>query len=140
VEDLVDSITRGNPGSVKTVLTSVVFALMAYQVVLAAIGYRKLPVMDAKPAFFTHRASGDALVVIMVIVALMCLAAYGFEDDSSAHFLAGVALGVALAVKISVIRFFPRAGGLLPYLGVTVFVLLAVTWFTSVPGFLGGED
>ena len=140
MEDFIDTVTRGNPGSVKTVLTSVVFALMAYQLVLAAIGYRTLPVIEARPAFFTHRASGDALVVIMVIVALMCLAAYGFEDDSSAHFLAGVALAVALAVKISVIRFFPRAGGLLPYLGVTVFVLLAVTWFTSVPGFLSGED
>jgi len=140
VEDFIDTVTRGNPGSVKTVLTSVVFALMAYQLVLAAIGYRKLPVIEARPAFFTHRASGDALVVIMVIVAVMCLAAYGFEDDASAHFLAGVALAVVLAVKISVIRFFPRAGGLLPYLGVTVFVLLAVTWFTSVPDFLNGED
>lgn len=140
MEDFIDTVTRGNPGSVKTVLTSVVFALMAYQLVLAAIGYRKLPVIEARPAFFTHRASGDALVVIMVIVAVMCLAAYGFEDDASAHFLAGVALAVALAVKISVIRFFPRAGGLLPYLGVTVFVLLAVTWFTSVPDFLNGED
>ena len=140
MEDFIDTVARGNPGSVKTVLTSVVFALMAYQLVLAAIGYRKLPVIEARPAFFTHRASGDALVVIMVIVAVMCLAAYGFEDDASAHFLAGVALAVALAVKISVIRFFPRAGGLLPFLGVTVFVLLAVTWFTSVPDFLSGED
>jgi hypothetical protein len=140
VEDFVDTVTRGNPGSVKTVLASVVFALMAYQVVLAAIGYRKLPVIEARPAFLTHRASGDALVVLVAVIALMCLAAYGFEDDSSAHFVAGVALGVALAVKVSVIRFVPRAGGLLPFLGVTVFVLLAVTWFTAVPDFLSGED
>jgi hypothetical protein len=70
----------------------------------------------------------------------MCLAAYGFEDDASAHFVAGVALAVALAAKISVVRWFPRAGGLLPYLGMTVFVLLAVTWFTAVPDFLSGDD
>jgi hypothetical protein len=140
VEDLVDGITRGNPGSVKTVLASVVFALMGYQLVLAAIGYRKLPVMDARPAFLTHRASGDAIVVLVAVVALFCLGAYGFDDDSSLHFAAGIALAVAIAAKVSVVRFIPRAGGLLPYLGITVFVLLALTWFTAVPGFLSGDD
>jgi hypothetical protein len=140
VEDLVENLTRGNPGSVKTVLASVVFALMAYQVVLAAIGYRKLPVMDAKPAFFTHRASGDMLVVLVAVVAVMCVAAFGLDDDYGTHVIAGFALAAALVAKVSVVRFFPRAGGLLPYLGVTVFVLLAVTWFTAVPGFLSGDD
>jgi Family of unknown function (DUF6529) len=140
VEDFVDNITRGNPGSVKTVLASVVFALMAYQLVLAAIGYRKLPVMAAKPAFFTHRASGDMLVVLVTVVAVMCVAAFGLDDDYAAHVIAGIGLAVALAAKVSVVRFFPRAGGLLPYLGVTVFVLLAVTWFTAVPDFLSGDD
>ena len=61
MEDFVENLTRGNPGSVKTVLASVVLALAAYQLILAAIGYRKLPVIDAKPAFFTHRASGDMI-------------------------------------------------------------------------------
>jgi hypothetical protein len=140
VEDLIENLTRGNPGSVKTVLASVVFALMAYQILLAAIGYRKLPVMAARPAFFTHRASGDMLVVLVAIVAVMCVAAFGFDDDSVAHNLAGFALAVALVAKISVVRFFPRAGGLLPYLGMSVFVLLAVTWFTAVPDFLSGDD
>ena len=31
-------------------------------------------------------------------------------------------------------------GQLLPYLGVTLFALLAVTWFTVAPDFLAGED
>ena len=30
-------------------LASVVLALAAYQLILAAIGYRKLPVIDARP-------------------------------------------------------------------------------------------
>jgi hypothetical protein len=140
VEELVRSITRGNPGSVKTVLASVVFALMVYQLVLAAIGYRKLPVMEARPAFLTHRASGDAIVVLVAIVALFCLGAYGFDDDSSLHFLAGIGLAVAIAAKVSVVRFFPAAGRFLPLLGVSVFVLLALTWFSAVPGFLSGDD
>jgi hypothetical protein len=122
------------------VLASVVFALMAYQLILAAIGYRKLPVMAARPAFFTHRASGDAIVVLVVVVALMCLGAYGFEGEHGAHFACGMALAAAIAAKVSVVRWIPAAGRLLPYLGIAVFMLLAATWFTAVPGFLGGED
>ena len=52
MEDLVVDLTRGNPSSVKTVLASVVLALAVYQLLLAAIGYRKLPVGKPGPAFF----------------------------------------------------------------------------------------
>jgi Family of unknown function (DUF6529) len=69
MEHLVDTLTRGNPGSVKTVLASVVLALAAYQVILAAVGYGKVRVIEPRPALFTHRASGDMLVVIAAIVA-----------------------------------------------------------------------
>ena len=74
MEDFVENITRGNPGSVKAVLASVVLALATYQLILAAIGYRRLPVIDAAAAFLTHRASGDAIVVLFVLVALACVA------------------------------------------------------------------
>jgi hypothetical protein len=131
VEDLVDSITRGNPGSVKTVLAAVVLALAAYQVVLAAIGYRKLALMDARPALLTHRASGDAIVVLVAVVALFCVGAYGFEDDAALHSIAGFALAVVFALKVAVVRGIVPLGGALPYLGVTVFALLALTCFTS---------
>jgi hypothetical protein len=134
--DLVDSLTRGHPGSVKTVLASVVFALAAYQVILAAIGYGKLRVMDARPAFLTHRASGDAIVVIVTLVGLACLAVFGVDDDAALHSAAGFALSAALAVKITMVR---RGGRFLPGLGITVFVLLALTWLTAVPDSLSGE-
>ena len=49
MEDLVVDLTRGNPSSVKTVLASVVLALAVYQLLLAAIGYRKLPVGKPGP-------------------------------------------------------------------------------------------
>jgi hypothetical protein len=42
VEDLVESITRGNPTEVKVVLASVVLALACYQLVLIAVGYGKV--------------------------------------------------------------------------------------------------
>lgn len=139
VEDFVESITRGNPSSVKTVLASVVLALAVYQLLLAAIGYRKLPIIEAKPAFFTHRASGDAIAVLVVIVALMCIAVFGFEDDYVLHIAAGTGALAVLAVKVAVVRS-GRFGAALPYLGVTLFALLAVTWFTVAPDFLAGED
>jgi hypothetical protein len=130
VEDFVESITRGNPGSVKTVLASVI---------LAAIGYRKLRLIDAAPAFLTHRASGDAIVVLFVLVALACVAVFGFEDDYALHGWAGAAAALVVAIKVFVVR--SGAGSrALPYLGVTLFALLAVTWLTVTPDFLAGED
>ena len=137
--DFVENITRGNPGSVKSVLASIVLALAAYQLILAAIGYRKLPLMEAKPAFFTHRASGDMIAVLLVLVALACLAAFGLEDDYVLHGAAGIGAVAVLAIKVCVVRtgIGSRA---LPYLGVTLFLLVAVTWFTVTPDFLAGED
>jgi Family of unknown function (DUF6529) len=72
MEDVVDTLTRGNPLEVKTVLASVAFALAAYQVVLAAVGFRwvRPKVPEAEPAFRAHRASGDAILVLLVIVAI----------------------------------------------------------------------
>jgi hypothetical protein len=139
VEDFVENIARGNPGSVKSVLASVVLALAAYQLILAAIGYRKLPIIDAQPAFFTHRASGHVIAILFALVALACLAAYGFEDDYVVHGAAGAGAVAVLAVKVSLIRS-GKAGWALPYLGVTLFTLIAVTWFTVTPEFLAGED
>jgi hypothetical protein len=127
VEDLVESITRGNPGSVKTVLASVVLALAADQLVLAAIGYR----MGSRPALLTHRASGDAIVVIVAVVALFCVGAYGFDDDAALHGVLGAGLALAIAVKVLVVRGWLPFGRALPYLGTTVFALLAATCFTS---------
>jgi Family of unknown function (DUF6529) len=139
VEHFVENITRGNPASVKAVLASVILALASYQLILAAIGYRKLPVIDAAPAFLTHRASGDAIVVLFVLVALACLAVFGFEDDYALHGAAGAAAALVVAVKVFVVR--TGAGSrALPYLGVTLFSLLAVTWLTVTPGFLAGQD
>jgi len=139
MEDLVVDLTRGNPSSVKTVLASVVLALAVYQLLLAAIGYRKLPVGKAGPAFFTHRASGDMLAVLIVTVAVMCLAVFGFEGDYLLHMAAAIGSLVVLGVKIAVVRS-GKGGHFLPYLGTLLFLLLAVTWFTVAPDFLAGED
>jgi hypothetical protein len=139
VEGFFVEITRGNPGSVKSVLASVVLALAVYQLILAAIGYRKLPIIDGAHAFFTHRASGDVIAVLLALVALMCLAVYGIENDYVLHAVTGAAAVAVLAVKVAVIR--SGVGGrFLPVLGITLFTLLAISWGTVTPDFLAGED
>jgi Family of unknown function (DUF6529) len=133
VEDLV----RGNPTEVKVVLASVATALAVYQVVLASIFYRKLRprFLEAGPAAWTHRASGDTIAVLLIVVAIMCLS-YGLEDDGAFHAVTGFLLLLVLSVKVVVIRWWHAAGRFLPVLGLTVFVLLAATWASTAGAFL----
>jgi uncharacterized protein DUF6529 len=133
VEDLIDSLTRGNVTEVKVLLASVALGLGVYQLVLAAVGYGRLrmPVLGSKAAFFSHRALGDVILVLVVLTAIACIAYFGAEDDYLLHVVAGSALLGVLALKVIVVRWIPRLGGLLPVLGVSVFLLLALTWATS---------
>lgn len=141
METLIDDLTRGNVTEVKVVLASVVVALAAYQLVLAAVGYGKLrlPFLSSAPALWTHRASGDTIVLLTLAVAAMCVGYYGFElgDDGGAHAIVALVLLGAVAVKVLAVRVGGRLGRLLPLLGVAVFALLAVTWLTSAGDFLG---
>jgi hypothetical protein len=128
-------LVQGNPTEVKVVLASVATALALYQVVLAAIGYRKLRVIEAEPAFMTHRASGDTIAVLLIVVAIMCLSYFELED-SAFHAVTGFLLLVVLAVKVVVIRWWHSAGRFLPVLGITVLALLVATWASTAGAFL----
>lgn len=141
MDDLVEGVTRGNPGAVKSVLTTVALALAVYQLVLIAVAYGKVrpPFLGGGAAGTAHRASGDAIVVLLVLVAAACLAVYGFDDDMALHAATGLALLAVLGLKIAVVRRDFGLGGRLPLLGGTVFLLLFATWATSAGG-LGPED
>jgi hypothetical protein len=138
VEELIESVTRGNPTEVKVLLASVALALAVYQLVLIAFGYGKLraPFLEARPAAEAHRAVGDTIVVLLVITASMCIGWFGFEGDASLHIVAGIALLTVLAFKIVVVRWWHALGRYLPALGVSVWLLLALTWMTSAGDFL----
>lgn len=146
VEDLIESVARGNVTQVKVALASVVVALAVYQVLLMAVGYGKLrlPFLRPRAASLAHRAAGDTIVVVAVCVAIMCVSSFGFEDEdgeelrAAAHVTAGSLLLVVLALKISVVRWLHRWGRFLPHLGLTVFVLFVVTWATSAGDYLWG--
>ena len=139
MEGLIDSVTRGNPTEVKVLLASVALSLAIYQLVLIAVGYGKLrpPFLAAAPASRTHRAVGDTIAVLLVVTALMCVGYFGLEDDASLHMIAAIALLSVLALKIAVIRWWHALGRFLPALGISVWLLLALTWVTSAGDFLG---
>ena len=128
---------QGNPTEVKVVLASVATALAVYQAVLAAIVYRKLRprFLDSGPAAFTHRAGGDTIAILLIVIAVMCLSYFELED-SAFHAVTGFLLLVVLAVKVVVVRWWHRAGRFLPALGITVFLLLAATWAGTAGAFL----
>lgn len=147
MEDLVELLSRGNVEEVKVVLASVVAALAIYQVLLMAVGYGKLrlPFLAARPASSTHRAVGDTIVVITLVIAFMCISYFGFEDGDSdeetralLHASAGSALVAVLAFKVVVVRWWHRMGRFLPAIGLTVFALFMVTWLTSAGDYLTG--
>ena len=147
MEDFVEQLSRGNVEEVKTVLASVVAALAIYQVLLMAVGYGKLrlPFLAARPASSTHRAVGDTIVVITLVIAFMCISYFGFEDGDSdeetralLHASAGSALVAVLAFKVVVVRWWHRMGRFLPAIGLTVFALFMVTWLTSAGDYLTG--
>jgi hypothetical protein len=105
-------LVRGNPTEVKVVLASVATALAIYQVVLASIFYRKLRprLLDAGPAAWTHRASGDTIAVLLIVVAITCLSYFGLEDDGAFHAVTGLLLSLVLGVKVVGIRWWLAAG------------------------------
>jgi hypothetical protein len=133
MEDFLIGLTRGNVSEVKIVLATVVALLAAYQVGLMAVGYGKLrlPFLGPLPASKAHRAIGDSIVAVTLVVAIMCVGYFGFEDDSAVHILLACALLATLGFKILVVRRLHRLGRLLPALGIAVFLLFWATWLSA---------
>ncbi len=138
MEGLIEDLTRGNVTEVKVVLASVVLGLAGYQLLLAAVayGWLRLPFLAAASASWTHRASGDVILVLTIVIATMCIGYAGFEDGGTHAVVATILLGV-FAAKVLVVRLGGRISRLLPPLGVSLLILLAITWLTSAGDFLG---
>lgn len=141
LEDLIETVTRGNPTEVKVILASVALALAVYQLALISVAYRKvrLPFLGAPPASQAHRAVGDSIAVVLVVVAVMCVGYFGFEDEATLHVVSAVALLSVVALKIVVVRRWHSMSRFLPALGISVWLLLALTWLTSAGDFLSGS-
>jgi len=138
VERLVEDLTRGNVTEVKVVLATVIVALAVYQLVLAAVSYGKVRprFLESGPATWAHRASGDTILVLAVLVAAACIGFYGFEDGG-AHAAFGCLVLAALALKVLAVRLGGSSSPFLPWIGIALFALFAATWLTSAGDFLG---
>jgi hypothetical protein len=128
VEDLVEQLTRDNPAEVKAVLASVALVLGVYQLVLIALAYR-----GNRATGLAHRASGDTIATLLLLLGIACMSVYGFEDDYVVHGALGAALVGVLVFKVAVVRRGLGLGRALPLFGGGVFVLLGATWATSAP-------
>jgi uncharacterized membrane protein len=138
VERLIEDLTDGYVTEVKVVLASVILVLAVYQLVLAAVSYGKLRprFLESGPATWAHRASGDAILVLAVLVATACIAFYGFEDGG-AHAVLGCLVLAGLALKVLAVRVGGSSSPLLPWIGIALFALFTATWLTSAGDFLG---
>jgi Family of unknown function (DUF6529) len=138
VERLIEDLANGYVTEVKVVLASVILALAVYQLALAAVSYGKVRprFLESGPATWAHRASGDTVLVLAVLVASACIAFYGFEDGGT-HAVLGCLVLAALALKVLAVRIGGSSSPLLPWLGIALFALLAATWATSAGDFLG---
>jgi Family of unknown function (DUF6529) len=138
VETLIEDLARGNVAEVKVVLASVAAALAVYQLALAAVAYGRLRprLLDSAVASWVHRASGDAILLLVATTAIACVSYYGFEDGGL-HAVAACALLALLALKVVAVRLGGQLSRLLPLLGLSLFAALAVTWLTSAGDFLG---
>ncbi|HEX8645203.1 MAG TPA: DUF6529 family protein [Allosphingosinicella sp.] len=133
MEDGIEWIAGGRVLEVKILLASIVAALAFYQVALMAVGYGKVPLPFLKPvaAGRAHRAIGDAILVVTLFIAVLCLSYFEIDDDTALHAFFGSALLLALAAKVAVVRRWLPGDRYLPWLGVTVLVLFAGAWATS---------
>jgi Family of unknown function (DUF6529) len=106
--------------------------------VLAAVSYGKVRprFLESGPATWAHQASGDAILVLAVLVATACVGYYGFEEGG-AHAVFGCLVLAALAAKVLAVRVGGSSSPLLPWLGAALFVLFTATWLTSAGDFLG---
>jgi hypothetical protein len=137
VESLIEDLTRGNVTEVKVVLATVVVALAVYQLVLAAVSYGKVRprFLESGPATWAHRAAGDTILVLAVLVALACVGFYGWEGG--VHAVLGCLVLGALAAKVMAVRIAGSSSSLLPWIGIILFGLFIATWWTSAGDFLG---
>lgn len=137
--DFFVTITGDRVPEVKVVLTVVVLVLAAYQVVMMAVGYGKLklPFLSPGAASFSHRSVGDAIVPVTLFVAIACLSYFGVAnwfDEAFLHGVLGLLLALILGFKIAVVRRLHSLSRFLPVLGITVFILFALTAFTVIGG------
>jgi hypothetical protein len=122
--------------ALKSVLASVVLGLAAFQVSSAGWFMGKLRFLPAAPRRLglVHRITGVTLFLVTVPIAYHCAFAYGvqtFDGRTAVHSIAGCFFYGAFVAKVTVVRSKRLPGWALPLAGGTLFVTVALLWYTS---------
>jgi len=131
--------------ALKALLASALLGLAALQVLLALWMYRKLPLAGSPPhpVRWAHRITGFALFALSLPVAAHCLIAYGVQMTSvrvAVHSLAGCFFYGAFTAKVLLVRTRRLPGWVLPAVGGTLAVTVAVLWYSSALWFYNGNQ
>ena len=137
MEEFFVDLTRGNVAEVKVMLAAIVGVLAVYQALLMLVGWGRvrLRFLSQTAASRAHLLLGGTIVFVAIFVSLACLSYFGWEEGG-VHAITGVILAVVLGFKIAVVRWLDPLRGSLPYLGVAVVVLFAITVATSAAEFV----
>ena len=129
--------------ALKAVLATVALGLAALQVLLALWIYRKLPLAGSPPRRvpLAHRVVGFGLFALTLPIAVHCLIAYGVQLTSvrvAVHSLAGCFFYGAFVAKVLLVHTRRLPGWVLPTVGGTLAVVVAVLWYTSALWYYNG--
>ena len=129
--------------ALKAVLATVALGLAALQVLLALWIYRKLPLAGSppRPVPLAHRVVGFGLFALTLPIALHCLIAYGVQLTGvrvAVHSLAGCFFYGAFVAKVLLVHTRRLPGWVLPTVGGTLAVVVAVLWYTSALWYYNG--
>ena len=122
--------------SLKSVLASVVLGIAVFQISSAGWFMGKLRFLPRAPARLSlvHRITGVGLLLVTLPIAYHCALAYGvqtFDTRTAVHSIAGCFFYGAFVAKVTVVRSKRLPGWALPLAGGTVFVTVALLWYTS---------
>ena len=120
----------------KAVLASVVLGLAVFQITTAAWFMGKLSFLRAAPRRLgsVHRLTGILALLVTLPVAYHCAFAYGVQTlttRTAVHSIAGCFFYGAFVAKVTVVRSKRLPGWALPLAGGTLFVTVALIWYTS---------
>lgn len=125
----------------KVVATTTVFALAGLQVMLAARFYERTAFLGISggTAATLHRWSGRVALVLAVLVAYSCIAGPAGPTSPTRvllHSIFGIAAFVVLTVKFVILRVVKGGDKALPIAGISLFLVFAAIWATSVADYV----
>ncbi|HZN15441.1 MAG TPA: DUF6529 family protein [Acidimicrobiales bacterium] len=139
-----NDVTGGNLLLWKVVAAAMVFASAGLQVALAARLWGKggpIPLTPAAAAT-AHRWNGRVALTLAVVVAFTCLAGPAGPLSPTRvllHSIFGALVFAALTAKFALLKLTSKGQKALPYVGVSLFILFAAIWATSVADYVAAR-